>query len=132
MDAKDFFQDQYTQNQNLNKRFQNLAARIAGIRVVVFIMGIMAFVYFVNDRELLIASTVLFIATLIFILLVKRHNKIKFTRDQYKYLSDINSEEMARLDGNLSQIDNGDEFSQKDHPILKTWIYLVIILYFNS
>ena len=116
MDAKDFFQDQYTQNQNLNKRFQNLAARIAGIRVVVFIMGILAFVYFVNDRELLIASTVLFIATLIFILLVKRHNKIKFTRDQYKYLSDINSEEMARLDGNLSQIDNGDEFSQKDHP----------------
>jgi DNA mismatch repair ATPase MutS len=116
MDVKDFFQNQLTRNQDLNKKFRSMAARIAAIRVVVFLMGILAFVYFINDREMLIAMTALFIATLAFVLLVKKHNKLKFARDQYKYLSDINSEEMARLHGDLSGIDNGAEFLQKEHP----------------
>jgi DNA mismatch repair ATPase MutS len=116
MDAKDFFQNRLTLNQKLNKKFHSMAVRIASIRVVVFLMGILVFVYFVNDREMLIAITALFVATLVFVLLVKKHNKLKFARDQHKYLSDINSEEMSRLDGDLSAIENGEEFSLKDHP----------------
>lgn len=119
MAAKDFFQNQFAHNQDLNKKYQTLATRIASIRVVVFLMGLLAFVYFVNERELSIAITVLFIATLFFILLVKKHNKLKFSRDQYKYLADINSEELARLDGELSMIDNGNEFIQKDHAYVE-------------
>ena len=115
MDAKGFFKNHIALNENLNKRFQKLAARIATIRVVVFIMGILAFVYYVNDREMLIALIILFSATVVFVLLVKKHNKLKFARDQYKYLSDINREEIARLEGDLSAIDNGEEFSLKDH-----------------
>ena len=116
MDVKEFFQNQFNRNQDLNKKFHSMAARIAGTRVAVFLIGILAFVYFVNDREMLIAITALFMATLVFVLLVKRHNKLKFARDQYKYLGDINREEIARLAGDLSGIDNGTEFLQKDHP----------------
>ena len=91
MQAKDFFQNQLDRNVKLNKRFQNLAARIAIIRVVLFIITILAFVYYINDREMLIALIILFVGTVGFILLIKKHNKLKFARDQYKFLIDINS-----------------------------------------
>jgi DNA mismatch repair ATPase MutS len=115
MHAKDFFQNQLDLNENLNKRFQGLATRIATIRFFVFIMAMLAFVYYINYREMLIALIVLFTATIIFVLLVKKHNKLKFARNQHKFLSDINCEELARLKGDLSSIMNGEEFSPKDH-----------------
>ncbi len=116
MDAKEFFNSQLIINDGLMKRFTRLASRIAGIRVVVFILSLPVFVYYVNERELFIALIIIGISVIIFALLVKRHNKLKFARDQHKYLIDINREELARLKGDISTIDNGEEFSLKDHP----------------
>jgi ABC-type multidrug transport system fused ATPase/permease subunit len=115
MDAKDFFHQQVTLNDDLNRKFKGLALRIASIRVVVFLLGLMVFVYYVNERELLIALSVLFFAVMVFVLLVKQHNKLKFSRDQYKYLADINREETARMAGDLSALDKGDEFLPREH-----------------
>jgi len=119
MQVKQFFQKRLTDNKSLNKKFQGLAARVASIRVGVFIIGLLAFVYFINERELSIALAALAISTIIFVLLVKRHNKLKFSRDQYKYLADINGEEIDRLAGELTKIENGAEFLQKDHPYVE-------------
>ena len=116
MHVKDFFQNQLDRNEILNKRFQGLATKIATVRFLVFIMAMLAFVYYINYREMLIALIVLCTSTIVFVLLVKKHNKLKFARDQHKFLSDINSEEIARLEGDLSAIQNGEEFSPKDHP----------------
>ena len=119
MGVKEYFQIRLADNESLNKKFQGLAARVASVRVIVFLLGLLAFVYFVNERELLIALAALATATIVFILLVIRHNKLKFARDQYKYLADINSEEISRLTGDLSKIDNGAEFIQPDHSYVE-------------
>lgn len=119
MGVKEYFQIRLADNESLNKKFQGLAARVASVRVIVFLLGLLAFVYFVNERELLIALAALATATIVFILLVIRHNKLKFARDQYKYLADINSEEISRLAGDLSKIDNGAEFIQPDHSYVE-------------
>ena len=74
MGVKEYFQIRLADNESLNKKFQGLAARVASVRVIVFLLGLLAFVYFVNERELLIALAALATATIVFILLVIRHN----------------------------------------------------------
>ena len=115
MDVKDFFKNQLTLNEELSQKFQSAVIRIASVRVTIFIIGILAFVYYVNERELAIALAVLFASIIVFALLVKKHNKLKFTRDQYRFLADINNEELARLQGDLSGIENGGDFLQIEH-----------------
>jgi len=116
MDVKQFFQNQLAKNQILNKKFKQSAARTASIRIIIFIVALSAFIYFVNDRELQSAMLVGLVFIIAFVLLVKRHNRIKFARDQYQYITDINVEELARMRGDLSTIENGIEFSEKEHP----------------
>ena len=116
MEAKQFFQDRVIENKELHKKFQKSASQIASVRVAIFVLSIAAFVYFVNLRELTIALLILFAFLILFILLVKKHNRLKFQRDQYKYLVEINVEELARLDGDITAIEDGKEFLVKDHP----------------
>ena len=115
MTASDFFQTQLNEHKLLNLRFHRLASRIASIRVAVFIIGLVAAIYFINQRELAYALICLFGFMVIFILLIKKHNTIKFKRDQHKYLVQINKEELQRLAGNFDGIEGGDEFAIKDH-----------------
>jgi MutS-like protein len=115
MDTKDFFKNQLIRNKDLKTKFQSFALKIASIRVAIFIIGLTVFVYYVNERELSFALSALFIATIVFVFLVKKHNRLKFSRDQYQFLTDINSEELARLDGDLSAIENGEEFLPDKH-----------------
>jgi DNA mismatch repair ATPase MutS len=116
MEAKAFFQNRVTENNELFKKLQSLASRVASVRVASFIVTIAVFVYLINLRELTFALASLFVFLVLFILLVQRHNRLKFQRDQYKFLSEINVDELARLDGNLSSIEDGQEFHSKDHP----------------
>ena len=115
MQAAQFFHNQVSKNNALYKKLQKAASQIAGIRVIVFIIATAFFVYFINQRELGIALGVLFAFLILFIFLIKRHGQLKFQRDQYKFLEEINEEELARLDGDLSSIEDGAEFLIKDH-----------------
>jgi len=116
MESKIFFENQLAKNQALNISFQAAATRVASVRLGVFITAIPAFVYFVNARELPLALLVVAIFIVLFIILVKKHNQLKYNRDHHKYLTEINGEELARLQGDFASIENGDEFSVKDHP----------------
>jgi DNA mismatch repair ATPase MutS len=115
MEAEQFFHNQVTKNNTLYKKLQKSASQIAGLRVVIFIIATALFVYFINQRELGIALGVLFSFLILFIFLIKRHNHLKFQRDQYKFLAEINVEELARQEGDLSSIENGADFFIKDH-----------------
>lgn len=115
MQAVQFFNNQVSKNNALYKKLQKSASQIAGFRVVLFIIATAFFVYLINQRELGIALGVLFAFLILFILLIKRHTHLKFQRDQYKFLEEINLEELARLEGDLSSIENGAEFTIKDH-----------------
>lgn len=116
MNPQKYFQAQQSKYQELAKSSQNAATRVAGIRFASFIIAIPVFVYFINERELTMALLVTVFYLLLFIILVKKHNRLKFTRDQYKYLATINKEELLRWEGDFSTIKNGNEFSEKDHP----------------
>ena len=115
MQAAQFFHSQVSKNNALYKKLQKAASQIAGLRVTLFVIAIALFVYFINQRELGFALGVLLVFLILFILLIKRHTELKFQRDQYKFLEEINEEELARLEGDLSSIENGVEFIIKDH-----------------
>ena len=115
MQAAQFFHSQVSKNNALYKKLQKAASQIAGLRVTLFVIATALFVYFINQRELGFALGVLLVFLILFILLIKRHTELKFQRDQYKFLEEINEEELARLEGDLSSIENGVEFIIKDH-----------------
>jgi DNA mismatch repair ATPase MutS len=115
MVAKEFFESQQRRNQDLRQKFHQHAVRVAAIRVSIFIAALIVFVYFVNTRELQTALLSALTFLVAFIALVKKHNALKFSRDQHQYLSDINREELARLQGDLSSLQQGLEFLPKGH-----------------
>lgn len=115
MQPEEFFKEQ---NRSHSERYEQLnrsALKVAYLRVVVFLLAIIGFVYFINSRELSLALAILFVFFLAFGLLVKRHNKLRFKRDQHDYLAQINNEELVRLENNFTSIADGVEFNVEDH-----------------
>ena len=119
MSAKEFFEEQRLKSISLGNKYKRIANRLAAIRAVVFIISISVFVYFVNNREMQMALLTTLTLLIIFVLLVKRYNRIKFTKEHNEYLTEINNAEIARLQGDLTAIDGGLEFTEKEHGYLE-------------
>jgi hypothetical protein len=96
----------------LNKQFQLYAT----IRIFIFLIGLALLIYFANERN---ASAIFFVALptiILFSLIVKAHNKIRYKRDHAEFLTGINKNEVKRIHGDLATLDQGKEFLDDDHP----------------
>jgi hypothetical protein len=104
--------DFMTEFQRLNQK----ARTISFFRIITFIGFLIFFVSAANRGNLamLILSIILFI--IIFGLLVNKHNQVKYLSKQNGFMSQINEEEILRIEGKLDSFESGEIFIGEDHP----------------
>lgn len=85
-------------------------------RTLMFIIGMVGFVYFANEREGLYVFIMLLLLIVFFPLLIKYHNKIKAKRSHLWYLRQINMDEIKRLQNHLKEFDSGSKYQDSEHP----------------
>ncbi len=116
MAGKQYFTQRLLDFNSLTRYWQGKYKYIAFLRIVVFLIGSIASIYFANNRNASLTFFVLFVTCALFFFLVYRHNKIRHERDQAKFMAQINEMEIKRLEGDLSGLDNGSEFNDNSHP----------------
>lgn len=104
---------------NFTKKCQKISVQInqiAFLRIFEFLLAI-GLLYYVLQNELYGASLfTLFLATGLFLYLVKIHVGLKEKLTNYKNLVTINKNEIKALSHELNAFPNGEEFIDKEHP----------------
>jgi len=85
------------------------------LRVSFTLICLISIVVFANYRESygIVATVIAF--PIGFGLLVRKHNQLKFLRNQFRFISDINKEELLRLDLNMSSFPSGEKYKDEHH-----------------
>ncbi|WP_020530164.1 MutS-related protein [Flexithrix dorotheae] len=111
-----FFQENIVSFQKTAQEKQSAFNLFSTIRTIFFILALVLIVYLANEREAFLVFTTLVVSGFSFALLIKKHNQIRFERDYFQNLVQINKEEIHRLEGNFSKIENdGAEFQNQQH-----------------
>lgn len=105
-------EEHLVRQKNLTKK-NNL---FSTVRVVVFLLLLVAIVYQVNEREL--QTALLFSMALIggLIVLIKTHNQVKKQLQTTKNLVQLVSQELTKGKGIFNSINGGAEFANDQHP----------------
>lgn len=97
----------------LNKVQQQIY-RIGTLRLLLFIAGIAGIIYFWPEGWAL--PTGIAIVTLLpFMLLIKYHNRLFYRKDYLEKKVEINEQELAALNYDISSFDDGKEFEDPAH-----------------
>ncbi|WP_324675763.1 MutS-related protein [Hymenobacter sp. GOD-10R] len=112
--------DVFQENQTVHAaREQHYAGRhriIAWLRVVAFGLSAFGIYYLFSRGELQGAFGLLFVAYLVFLLLVRWHNSVGYWREHHRLLGELNRDETARLQGQLASFDPGLRYLEATHP----------------
>jgi len=103
-----------TSEENIENILSKLR-RLSIARVIVFVGSLVLIVFLANERAIILLLIILPICSAIFILIVKRYNKLRFQEHQASFLKRINEEELLRLDNNLDNFLTGEEFITPGH-----------------
>src|SRR6187551_1663301 len=79
-------------------------------RIVLFLIGLIALIYFSNKREILIVEVLIFVIPTVLGFFIKYHSKIKYKLNQAIFLAQVNQDEIDRLNLNLTSFDKGQDF----------------------
>jgi hypothetical protein len=113
---KEFFDNNVSKFQAEDDRLSGLFNRISTIRIATFVVALIMAVYFADVPNATALGLVVLIFLISFVVLVKWHNRVKYERNHARFLRQINEQELARLRGDLSSFDGGEEFNTIDHP----------------
>lgn len=100
--------------QELNKVQQQIY-RIGTLRLLLFVAGVAGIIYFRAESCAVLAGIAL-VTLLPFILLIKYHNRLFYRKDYLEKEIEINRQELAALDYDISGFDDGEEFVNPAHP----------------
>lgn len=100
--------------QELNKVQQQIY-RIGTLRLLLFVAGVAGIIYFRAESWAVLAGIAL-VTLLPFILLIKYHNRLFYRKDYLEKEIEINRQELAALDYDISGFDDGEEFVNPAHP----------------
>ncbi len=110
------FQTRSDQFQQQAKLFQQKYNQISTVRLLAFLGAIVSGFYVGNVTGHWEWGVLAFVVGIgIFIALIKRHNQITYQRNQYRFLAQINEEEIKRLDYELKEFADGSEHLPQGH-----------------
>lgn len=98
------------------KVLKNLLNSLTISRLVVFLLSAALSIYFLSEKEGLSLAISLTVIAPLFMWLVVSYQKTKTRLQLTEHLKDINQEELQRVDGNLTGLDDGMSHLDKDHP----------------
>ena len=105
---------------NLLKKQNETVSFISLLRFIIFASGLGFIIFFYLKHNYFLSLCVLIVATLIFIFLAIKHNKIKHNKIRCTILCEINENSINRLNNNWKNFsDNGEDFSDEDHNYSK-------------
>ncbi|KOA18530.1 DNA mismatch repair protein MutS [Clostridium homopropionicum DSM 5847] len=113
---KDEYEKRKEYYSSLVKKHQRTIALISNLRLVIFLVGVVAtiFLYMIKRHFLSVGLFIIFLS--IFIILVKKHNKLIEEKKYSLGLYQINENSMKRIEGQWKEFkDTGEEFYEEDH-----------------
>ena len=90
--------------------------QLSTVRILAFILAIVGLVYLANARSDGGFLLLLVISAVGFPLLIRYHNRLRAHKDQLLTLKSINENELKRLNFELADFDQGNNFQQPTHP----------------
>ncbi|UII28171.1 DNA mismatch repair protein MutS [Fulvivirga maritima] len=116
---KEKFSDKAISYENIFQKLERKHAFVSALRIIIFLITLVLVVWLANARLVtgMFISSVVFLV--VFVLLVKYHNKLGQKRDNARALMLINHHELQRLEYNFSGIDTGLNFLEPAHPYIK-------------
>ncbi len=116
MSPQQFYTQQLENQSQVKKALTKKSNLFSTVRVIVFLVLLVAIVYQVNERAMQTSLVLFLLMVGILALLVKRHNKIKEQLKHVSNLVDLSTLELAKLKGDFNLIDGGNEFANDKHP----------------
>ena len=90
--------------------------RISYSRIILTISALALIIYFANDRSAWGIAATLVVYLAVFAIVVKRHNRIKFEKSIARNKSQINQDEIDRIELKLDRFDGGEDYADISHP----------------
>ena len=115
MDLKTYYQEKLNKALHNNEQTKRRILHISIIRVAIFIIGIFT-LYFVYDQGSMMAGGILFTTFILFILLVKRHDRLYHQKEWNETSVCHYQAELASLENDYSAFDGGKEWTDESHP----------------
>lgn len=112
------FQDRIKHFDDLHKALSKKYNVIATLRVTVFLVFLIAFIFFANQKNPLFLGITAIVFPFVFGLVVRAHKKIAYNREQASLTKKINEKELRLTKGNLKLEDPGVEYLDKKHPYI--------------
>lgn len=105
-------QSRFTQ---LKEQYQTRFNQLSWLRVFLFLLGIL-FTYFLYQFYHSLAAVLSFSLFLTgFLFSLKKHNRTQYQRDHYRFLADINADELGRLQNRFIREETGDAYVEAEH-----------------
>lgn len=113
-DPRSFYNSQIQKySSHLSKASQKLAFSSLLRLAVFFAMAFLIYQFWGNSS---VITAVFVIGIALFIFLVSRHSDLRYERDKFRELIDINKTELEVLDRNFLSLPSGEEFEDPAHP----------------
>ncbi|MDX1628213.1 MAG: hypothetical protein R3345_05905, partial [Fulvivirga sp.] len=119
MDRKKIFLNKETHYNSRIKTLDRAYNLYATIRVIVFLGGLAATIYFASIGNGGAFALALATFLVVFALVVKRHNRISHARKMSQHLAKINRDEILRLSVRLDGFPDGSMFHEDQHAYAK-------------
>src|SRR5690606_16350929 len=97
MEREQIFERRQKRYEEIEARYEKKYIVYSRLRVVIFVLGAVAAVFYANERNGTAVAICVAVFTLLFLLVVKRHNLIAYRRDISRILKEINEQESLRL-----------------------------------
>ena len=111
-----FFQERINQFTSQAQHFQKQDNTYVLVRTIFFIIALILFVWFANNRDAVATALTLLISVPIFAILISKHQKIIAQKKHYLALREINEKEIKRLEGNFQDFKNiGEKYFDETH-----------------
>ncbi|MEM1135885.1 MAG: DNA mismatch repair protein MutS, partial [Bacteroidota bacterium] len=119
--------DSYSHPQNIFQSKQNLYRKafekftqrskvLSLVRIIHFAISIVFIIYLANERLQIESGVFAVFSVIVFLGILKYHNKIQYLEAYYAALVKINEDELSRLSFQLVDFEEGKDFVNHEHP----------------
>jgi len=95
--------------------YQNYFNQLSWLRVVLFVGGALSVYAIYNEWGVWVAVSAALLFTAGFVFSLKRHNRVEYQRNQYRFLKAINQDEELRLQNQFIRQETGEGYEESGH-----------------
>lgn len=104
------------QNQQQEQVYRQQSGRVGWLRLVMFLAGVSGTFYLFRSDQYLAAWLTLAAFYLIFLTVLRWHQRLRYKQQHHAFLKQINLAETDRLQGKIQAFDTGERYANAHHP----------------